>query len=333
MEIDVEKVKKCMDNDLTVAPAVSVFMTTYNQEKYIERAINSVLEQRTNFGFELLIGEDCSTDDTRDIVQKYEKKYTNIKAVYHNQNVGIYRNEQSLWERCKGKYIAMLEGDDYWCDRNKLQIQFDFLEENKQFVGYAHSHYNDREGMGCEIAKINGGSYTRDDALKNRYLSHTSTFFFRNWFKYISKEQFEEFCQMKVLSHGKLVVASAMFGDWYIPPYSASTLMSVHRYHDSSWTAIEHYTNYADEYIRKITLKQWIEKCFGEQMKIDAFLESMVYSAFVQFIKAPKGDNFTQVKNIKAHGHYNVFQMIRIVICVFIRKKDKNSVYNSWGIK
>jgi len=113
---------------------VSVFMMTYNHEKYIAQAIGSVLMQQTNFEFEIVIGEDCSTDRTREIVLEYKAKYPEkIKLLLQEKNVGAMQNQIDTLRACTGKYIALLEGDDYWTDPYKLQKQVDFLEANPDY--------------------------------------------------------------------------------------------------------------------------------------------------------------------------------------------------------
>lgn len=110
---------------------VSINCITYNHEKYIADAIESFLMQKTNFNFEILIGEDCSTDGTKKIVDLYAKKYPGkIQMITSTQNVGARKNSQRLIDNSKGKYIAECEGDDYWIDPYKLQKQVDYLEDN-----------------------------------------------------------------------------------------------------------------------------------------------------------------------------------------------------------
>lgn len=121
---------------------IDVVMVTYNQEKYIAQAIESVLIQKTNFSFRLLIGEDCSTDNTGMICQEYEKKFPDkIKLILHDKNQGLLKNYKSVFDVCSAKYIAILEGDDYWINDLKLQIQFDILERNNK-IGLVHTNFN-----------------------------------------------------------------------------------------------------------------------------------------------------------------------------------------------
>lgn len=123
-------------------PLVSVNMITYNHEPYIAQAIEGVINQKTNFPFELVIGEDCSTDNTRKIIYDYQMKYPDIiNLVTSDSNVGGHQNSLRTTIACSGKYIAYCEGDDYWHNPNKLQIQADFLENNDNY-GMVHSNAN-----------------------------------------------------------------------------------------------------------------------------------------------------------------------------------------------
>mgnify|MGYP001248218371 CR=1 FL=1 len=119
----------------TQQPLVSVHMITYNHEKYIAQAIEGVLMQKTNFLFELVIGEDCSTDSTRVICKEYADRYPNIIKLLPDagKNLGMMENAIRTTMACTGKYIALCEGDDYWTDPYKLQKQVDFLEAHNDY--------------------------------------------------------------------------------------------------------------------------------------------------------------------------------------------------------
>jgi len=120
-------------------PTVSIVTIAYNVEKYIAEVIESVLSQKTNYTVELVIGEDYSTDRTREICLEYQQKYPNvIRVLCHEKNLGLTPNCVATHNACKGKYIALLDGDDYWTDENKLQKQIDFLENNLDYSGCAH---------------------------------------------------------------------------------------------------------------------------------------------------------------------------------------------------
>lgn len=117
----------------------SVVMLTYNHVKYVEKAITSILEQQTTFSFELIIGDDASTDGTLEIVNQFQERFPDIiRVIQHEENVGASRNSYDCLRSCKGEYIASCEGDDYWTDSQKLQTQVMFLEEHPEFIGCYH---------------------------------------------------------------------------------------------------------------------------------------------------------------------------------------------------
>lgn len=120
-------------------PLVSIAMPVYNHELYIVKAIESALMQKTNFEFEIIIGDDCSTDKTHEILQSFKEKYPDkIKLILAENNQGALNNSYNIYKNCSGKYIAMMEGDDYWIYEYKLQKQIDFLEQNIEYYGCFH---------------------------------------------------------------------------------------------------------------------------------------------------------------------------------------------------
>lgn len=121
---------------------VSICCTTYNHEKFIRQAIDSFLMQKTNFKYEIIIHDDASTDGTVNIIKEYAKKYPNIiKPIYEKENqYSKGKNPIDIaFKASKGKYIALCEGDDYWCDENKIQKQFDLMQNNKECSMCVHN--------------------------------------------------------------------------------------------------------------------------------------------------------------------------------------------------
>ena len=130
-------------------PLVSVHMTTYNHEGFIRQAIEGVVMQETDFEYELVIGEDCSTDRTREICFEYQKKHpTKIRVLWSESNLWhIGGNHKRVDARCRGKYIAYCEGDDYWTDPKKLQKQVEYMEAHPGCAGCFHERVKcDEEG-------------------------------------------------------------------------------------------------------------------------------------------------------------------------------------------
>ncbi len=118
---------------LSDAPLVSVKMITYNHAPYIAEAIEGVLRQETDFPIELVVGEDCSTDGTREIVLDYQRRHPGVICVVTSEkNVGMHANSLRTYNACRGRYIAYCEGDDYWHHPKKLQLQVGHLERHPE---------------------------------------------------------------------------------------------------------------------------------------------------------------------------------------------------------
>ncbi|MGI4738387.1 MAG: glycosyltransferase family 2 protein [Janthinobacterium lividum] len=113
---------------------LSVVVLAYNHEKFLAQALDSVLMQDVDFAYEVVVGEDCSPDGTRGLVQAYEQRYPDrLRPIYHPQNVGMGANSRACLAACQGEYIALLEGDDYWTDVHKLRKQVAWLDAHPDF--------------------------------------------------------------------------------------------------------------------------------------------------------------------------------------------------------
>ena len=130
------------------APTVSVLMITYNHQTFIEQAVRSVMMQKADFEFELVIGEDCSTDNTRSMLYSFKEKWPQqIRILAHDHNLGMYRNFCEVLRECRGEFLAILEGDDYWLDPLKLQKQVDALRQNPEWAICFHRARGITEGV------------------------------------------------------------------------------------------------------------------------------------------------------------------------------------------
>lgn len=118
---------------------VSILMTTYNHENFITKAIDSVLMQETTFEYQIVIGEDCSTDNTRNILLSYQERFPGkFKLLLHDRNLGGLENGRQVLHACTGEYIASLDGDDYWTSPVKLQKQADYLDDHPECSSCFH---------------------------------------------------------------------------------------------------------------------------------------------------------------------------------------------------
>jgi len=169
---------------------VSVAMITYGHEEYIKQAIDSILMQKTDFDYEVIIGEDCSPDSTREILQDYESNYPNkFKMLYREENWGPTKNFYDVLLHCSADYIAVLEGDDFWSSPHKLQKQFDFLDKHTDFIGVVHSCSVLSNNAEVSLKKEDvyrcqdNSVFTFSDFKVKRIPGHTCTQFYRNIFK------------------------------------------------------------------------------------------------------------------------------------------------------
>ena len=206
-------------------PFVAVCLITYNHAKYIREAIDSVLAQQTNFAWELVIADDCSTDGTREILQEYQEQYSDrIKLILQKKNVGAEQNWLDLINYPKAKYMAYLEGDDYWTNPNKLQLQVDFLEEHPDYALCFHpTRVFYESGQSYETVWPNLGDdpdLSIEALLRENFIPSNSVVYRRQRYDQLPR--------------------GVMPGDWYLHAYQAQfgkmgyipEVMSAYRRHE-----------------------------------------------------------------------------------------------------
>jgi glycosyltransferase involved in cell wall biosynthesis len=165
-------------------PKVCVCMITYSHEKFIEQAIKSVLMQECDFEIELIIINDCSPDKTDEVIQNILQNHPKaswIKYIKHDENLGMMPNFIFAMQECQGKYIALLDGDDYWIDPLKLKKQVDFLESNPDYAICFHKVNLSQDGIIKEdtmTAKV-PETTTILDLAKGNYM-HTCSVVYKN---------------------------------------------------------------------------------------------------------------------------------------------------------
>lgn len=174
-------------------PVVSVNVPVYQHEPFLEQCLESILNQKTNFPFEIVIGEDESSDRSREICLSYKERYPEKINLILNKRADVVivdgiptgrYNGYTIIKNSRGKYIALLEGDDYWESSDKLQKQVDFLEANPDFSGAYHDTYKFYENEeGQEVRELFRKKLptmiTVEDTLKKQTPFHTSSFMFR----------------------------------------------------------------------------------------------------------------------------------------------------------
>jgi len=227
---------------------VSVCVPTFNHKNYISRMLDGALEQKTTFPFEIVVGDDGSTDGSQEIIRSYQEQYPDIiKAFLHTENQGPFEprefagrnNVLQLLKACRGEYVAMCEGDDYWTDPYKLQKQVDFMENNPDFSICHHNMLVTYED-GSKSHRFNKENQahvsTIDDILQDRWFMATASWLYRNYFL---TESFAEW-------H-----ATAAAGDWALSIQLAAKgkiaylpeVMGVYRKHSAGLSNVHSHSN------------------------------------------------------------------------------------------
>ncbi len=166
-----------------MTPTVSIIVCTYNQEQYISQTLDSILMQECDFDFEILVGEDCGTDGTRKICEEYAAKYFQVKVLDRPHNLGKQKNFFDALTQCRGKYVSMCDGDDYWQDRQMLQKEVAYLEGHPECVIVYHDSIM-VDGAGNTISETEVGpsrrcDFTSEELVEGRNISNR-TICFRN---------------------------------------------------------------------------------------------------------------------------------------------------------
>jgi glycosyltransferase involved in cell wall biosynthesis len=195
-------------------PLVSVCVATYNHESFIKQTLSGILSQKTNFDFEIIIGEDCSIDQTASLISEYKNKFPSIiNVITSERNVGHIENYCRIYKAARGKYIAVCDGDDYWTNDEKLQMQVDFLEGNLSYSACAHNsiiiNENDqKKGLYCHFKgdmKFNLSGFIKENMIP------TSSVVFRNHIN----DEFLNRLRKVVVDDWILHIYNAEFGDYY----------------------------------------------------------------------------------------------------------------------
>lgn len=262
---------------------VSVAMITYNHEKYISEALDSVLMQKVDFEYEIVIGDDCSLDNTKAIILEYQKKYPNIiRVLQREKNMGVTNNFYDVLKSCKGQYIATLEGDDYWTDKNKLQRQINYMEANEQCAGVAHKYKKKNPSNQYTFGRQKKGKYTFRDFSWGILPGQTGTLCFRN-FLHDKKDSYEIIkTASDIVGDRTLILLILLHG--YM--YCFDDYMSVYRINstETSWSTVDKKKNLAKEYMRYFcVLTEYTKSVFGKKRSMFWPKGKCVYTAYAWF--------------------------------------------------
>ncbi len=200
---------------------ITVWCLAYNHEKYIRSALEGFVKQKTSFAYEVIVHDDASTDKTADIIREFAEKYPNIiKPIYQTQNqtqIGVIKLKNFLLPNANGKYIAFCEGDDYWCDENKLQRCYDCLENDSNISMCVHKTQclNEDGALNKRLIpdprlKLQEGTLTPDELIKiiGAYPFHTSSYVLKR--EVVESEVWNQLSGLKLLNGDEILIRCAM---------------------------------------------------------------------------------------------------------------------------
>ena len=204
---------------------LSVLLITYNHGKYIAQALESILRQEVNFDYEVVVGEDCSTDNTREIVLDYQSRYPKtIRAHLQQSNRGLIRNFVDTFHSCSGKYIATIDGDDFWTSTNKLQRQVDFLDSHEEYSICFHPVkmvFEGGEKAGRRYPESHLGTFCVEELLRSNFIPTCSVMLrngvfgeFPDWYFSLDMEDWPLY--VIYAQHGKIGFLDEIMGVYRI---------------------------------------------------------------------------------------------------------------------
>lgn len=217
---------------------VSIICFVYNHAKYLKSALEGFVNQKTSFNYEVIIHDDASTDESAQIIQEYAKQYPDIiKPICQKENQyskGISIFDTYMLPMCSGEYIAICEGDDYWCCNDKLQKQVDFLDNHKEYSACVHNtiQYDMVSNKKTTMYEVLEDCDLLTEAIISRTSScfHTSSLVYRKEYALVRPSYFTK---AKGFSDYPRAIQLALAGKIRF----IATTMSVYRYGTvGSWT-------------------------------------------------------------------------------------------------
>ena len=299
---------------------LSVIFITYNHEKYVEKALRSVCEQETDFPFEVVVGEDCSTDSTREILKRVAAEYPDkVRLLFREKNFGRPTlNVYNTTMECRGEYLAYLEGDDYWTDEHKLQKQVTFLEEHPEYIACTHD---------CVMVDENGNEITDEQMLKIGDLYRWSGKFTYDDYKHSGKwpGHYASVVSRNIYTEGRydytilyrahdfvddalILLFLLIQGDIYRMDEAMSAWRYVKKSGGSNWNSIAMQRNLIkDDCYLNSTMTRWVEESVGLTGHAEIRCKKDFLTALNMYLHKPDKDN---KKFLKDMFEYNIKHVV-----------------------
>lgn len=290
-------------------PVVSVLVITYNQAQFIGHALKSILEQQTDFPIEILVGDDCSTDGTGGVVLRFAED-PRLRIFQRSCNLGAARNLYDLQTCARGRYLAYLEGDDYWTRPDKLQKQVEFLESHEAYIGCTHR---------CEIVDENDSPherqrlnwvcrkriYTLRDFKGLMLPGHENTLVHRNIFRG-SQGRYEDIITLNpLISDRSLILLLASFGPIFRLPVCMSCYRIIRTGKKENATAVAYSENADrvwDDYMYTNGLEAYAKGVLSVDGGFEHHKKDLFVSAVYRALRQPGKEGWTVAQEILRRG-------------------------------
>lgn len=318
-----------INNLIVKNPVVSVCIPTYNQEGYIIDTLDSVISQRVNVPFEIIIADDCSSDNTKEVCLGYQKRFPEkIKFISNEKNLGVVKNLFNvLFASSNGRYIAICAGDDIWIDEYKLQKQLKVLEGNGE-ISIVHTGYNKVNELGLVINSISNWKSPLLNIYGKQAISHivfedfssfplASSVMFRASAINRSRNNYENLVFDEDAPGEAMILFSlaALDGKFAFIP----DIMVNYRYREES---LSHYKDIGDELIFnfkfRIIQKTKVVKTFINDIRIIKKVNRSLLSLFFRAINNKHEKTFMVLYNNYARENpNNIPRVVKFCIPVF----------------
>lgn len=294
-----------MRYNLENKPVISVAMLVYNHEKYLEQALQSIFDQEIDVPYEVVIGEDCSTDNSRKIINEWIKKYPEVlRLLPQEHNLGMHENFNRVLFSCEGKYVAWLEGDDFWLDVNKLQKQYTFLEENPDYIGVTSNVFvvdalgNRKPDIQRNYPMQKEGDFRLKDLARGRKPGQTGTFFYKNIFNEMKGEDRKLICGCHANGDIRLLGMLLLHGKIKI----MQEAMSAYRFvtvGGSNWNSFTYGKNFTQIYYDEtLELEVLLSELDNRKIKLNVARYRHIASALLIVVRSHKKEDIDILKSI-----------------------------------
>lgn len=314
-------------------------MLTYNHEKFIRQALDSILKQKVNFNYEIVIGDDASTDNTQKILKEYYKRHPDrIKLLLRKKNIGVTKNFYTVLKHMRGKYVAYLEGDDYWCDSKKLQKQFDFLENHTGFSGCMHNYtVVNQEGLtikesGYQCTDYNLQPYTflnnvctlKDYEVTMGIPSHASTLMFHN-FMLDTTVDYRYFYKVNdMIADQTLFITILSKGDLYRLDDNMSTYRLIENYGKCNISSqLKNINSRAVHYQYQLNLERYCKKYLNLYLDMSKYKKNLYVGAICTWFENKTTENMSVLLKIIKMSDSLVDYVVLLIKVIFIKSYNK----------